>query len=254
MITLSNNWSTNLVRNIGLSVTALNRSAERLASGLRINRASDDPAGLVISEQMRSRIASLNQEIENTTNVLNKYRTADSAVLQMRRSLTELRTYAVAAANDGGLDEGARAAYQTAADNLVGSYNYMIDNTSFGTQTLLDGSSMSVADIEKMENYDLSSAEAAEAAIGEIDQQIESVDATLSEIGSRQANEFESNLANMRIEVQNLSAAESQIRDVDYLAEYASFIKNSLAVQAGVALLAHTSKPSMSLVNLLRGD
>ncbi len=250
MITLSNNWSTNLVRNIGLSVTALNRSAERLASGLRINRASDDPAGLVISEQMRSRIASLNQEIENTTNVLNKYRTADSAVLQMRRSLTELRTYAVAAANDGGLDEGARAAYQTAADNLVGSYNYMIDNTSFGTQTLLDGSSMSVADIEKMENYDLSSAEAAEAAIGEI----ESVDATLSEIGSRQANEFESNLANMRIEVQNLSAAESQIRDVDYLAEYASFIKNSLAVQAGVALLAHTSKPSMSLVNLLRGD
>jgi len=251
MITLTNNWSYNLVRNIGLSVNALDRSAERLASGLRINRASDDPAGLVISEQMRSRIASLNQEIENTTGLLNKYRTADSAVVQMRRSLTELRTYAVAAANEGGLDEGARAAYQSAADNLVGSYNYMIDTTSFGTQVLLDGSSSAVVDLAKLESLDLSSAESAEAAISGIDEQIEQVDGQLAEIGSRQANEFESRLSNMRIEVQNLSAAESQIRDVDYLAEYASFIKNSLAVQAGVALLAHTSQTSQSLLSLL---
>ncbi|UCD16975.1 MAG: hypothetical protein JSV44_11055 [Candidatus Zixiibacteriota bacterium] len=244
----------NLVREIGLSVNLMNRSMERLASGLRINRASDDPAGLVISEQMRSRIASLNQEIENTTVTLNKYRTADSAALQLRHSLTELRSYAVAAANSGANDAAVRQAYQTAAENMVSSYNSLIETTSFGNQKLLDGSEGSVAEIEKLNDLDFSDPESIEQAITEIDQKAEQLDSTLISLGSKQKNELERNLSTMRIEVQNLAAAESQIRDTDFVSEYAAFMRNSLMLQAGVALMAHANLPSYTVLSLLNSD
>jgi len=95
------------------------RTMERLTSGLMIYRASDDPAGLVISEQLRAQIGSLNQEIENTTALINKYHTASSTVGELRRQATELRALAVGAANEGANNEASQLALSRAADYIV---------------------------------------------------------------------------------------------------------------------------------------
>ena len=237
--------------NLNRAYGAMLKSMEKLSSGYRINRASDDPAGLVISEQMRSRIASLNQEIENTTISINKYQTADSAALELRQNLTELRSLAVATANSGYNDETTTKAYQAEADNIVANYNRVRQNTSFGNQKLLDGSLGSVAVVPELAPFDLSTAESSEAAMESIDKEITRMDSVLSDIGATQKNDLESRLANLRIEVQNLTAAESQIRDLDFITEYSNFLRNRLVVQAAMSILSHNHISSQTVLRLL---
>jgi flagellin len=239
---LKNNPMTlNLSRNIGLTYKFLGKSMEKLASGLRINHAADDLAGLIISEQMRTRLASLNQEIENISNQVNKYETAGSALLQLRGQLTELRSLAVAAANEGGLDESSRQAYQDEADNIVSSYNSLIDNAQYGRQNLIDGSEGSVAGGNKINHLDLSDAQAAGEAIEYIDEEISQLETVIANVGATQKYSLESRLNNLRIESENLTAAESQIRDLDYAIEYANFVKHQILLQSNMSLLAHAA-------------
>lgn len=240
-----------LHRNIVHNSRNLFKSMEKLSSGLAINRAADDPAGLVISEQMRSQIASLNQGIENVTNQMNKYATADSAILQARSQLTEMRSLAVAASNEGFVDETMLAAYQSEADNLVGSYNRIRNDSSFGKQQLLDGSEGSVADLPEMQNLDLSSADTAEASLAKVDQQIEQIDRSLVDVGTYQKHDLESSLRSLQIEKQNLTAAESTVRDLDYAMEYSNFLKNSMLFNSGMSLMAHTGSTSQSILQLI---
>lgn len=249
---ISNNIGANFITlSLNRAYGAMLKSMKKLSSGYRINRASDDPAGLVISEQMRARIASLNQEIENTTITINKYQTADSAALELRQQLTELRSLAVAAANGGYNDEAITRAYQAEADNIVQNYNRIIQNTSFGTQNLLDGSLGSVALVATMAPVDLSSSDGAQAALDAIDIEISRVDAALIDIGATQKNDLESRLASLRIEVQNLTASESQIRDLDFITEYSTFLRNRLVVQSAMSLLSHQNLTSQTVLKLL---
>ncbi len=247
----TNNLTSGLTLSINATLGNLYKSMTKLSTGLKINSAADDPAGLIISEQMRSRIASLNQEIENTSVTLNKYRTADSALLQQRRLLTDMRSNALAAANSGYNDEATRMAYQNASDDLIHSFNSLTNSTSFGNQKLLDGSEGSAADVAELENFDLSSAESAEQAVAEIDQAIAEIDRSITEVGSRQTNELESRMSNLRVEVQNLTAAESSIRDVDYAVEYSNFVRHSLLLQSGLSLMAHAQTSHSSVIKLL---
>jgi len=240
----------NLHRSIQQSSWHFGKSMEKLASGLAINHASDDPAGLVISEKMRTRIASLNQEIENVSNQINKYNTADSSLMQMRSQLTEMRSLAVAAANEGTIDEGMRRAYQSEMDNLAGSYNRIRNTASFGSQALLDGSEGSVAAASEIPAQDLSTAENAGKAIERIDEEIQRLDSTLSNVGAYQKHDLQRTLSNLRVEHQNLTAAESTIRDVDYAAEFTNLLKNQIMFSAGVSLLAHAGFASNSLLSL----
>ncbi|MCX6826938.1 MAG: flagellin, partial [candidate division Zixibacteria bacterium] len=219
--------------------------------GFRINSAADNPAGLVISEQMRSRIASLNQEIENTSTMIDKYETADANVQQLRSALTEIRSLAVGAANAGVNNETSREAYQSEADYLVQTYNDTVDNASFGTQKLLDGSEESLTTIPKLSNYDLSSAEGAEKTIKAIDEETARIDRAMADLGATQKNSLETHMTNLQVEAQNLTAAESQIRDTDYIREYANLIKNQLIIQSAMSILSHSSITGRSVVNLL---
>jgi flagellin len=224
---------------------------EKLSSGLAINRAADNPAGLVISEHMRARIASLNQEIKNVSGQLDKYRTADSTIIQLRNQLTEMRSLALAVSNDGGIDEVARQAYQNEIDNLVNSYSKLIQTASFGSQNLLDGSAGSVANITPISNLDLSSSEIAQDTINKIDEEITRLDGVLSDVGAVQKIDLEGRLANMRIESENLVAAESTIRDLDYAREISSFLKDQLLLKSGMALLSHTSITPRMIIAML---
>ena len=128
-----------LLRSIDLAGADMFRAAERISSGLFINHASDSPAGLVISEQLRSKVAELNQNIKNTNDLIGKYQTAASTMEQMRSYITDLRSLAVGAANEGGNSAQAQQAYARLAENAVASYNRVLETADYNGANLLDG-------------------------------------------------------------------------------------------------------------------
>lgn len=245
------NGSSQLVRAINLAQVDMFRAAERISSGLLINRASDDPAGLVISEQLRSQIADMNQNIENTHNLIRKYETASSTVGQMRSYLTELRSLAVGAANEGGNSEAAQQAYQHVAQHMVESYNHVLATADYNGANLLDGSDGSVASIDPLSSIDLSSADAAQQSIAVIDEATAALDQQQVEIGAYQKNELEARLSNLETTVSNLQAAESQIRDADIVTEMSNFIAANIRAKAGIAMLAHLHMSNKTVLALL---
>jgi len=230
---------------------SLFRSIEKLSSGLAINRASDNPAGLVVSEQLRSRVASLNQEIENTTNLIHKYQTASANVGEMRSQLTELRTMAVGAANAGGNSESSQSAWSMVGEHVVSQYNRTAELATYNGVNLLDGSEGSVASVSMLEGVDLSSAEAAEQSIAVIDEAMAELDAIQSEMGAIQKNELEARRSTLEITSQNLQAAESLLRDTDYAKEYANSIASVIQLRAAVAMTAHSYVQASSILSLL---
>jgi flagellin len=229
------------------------KSMQKLSSGLRINSAADDPAGLVISEQMRARIASLNQEIENTQNMINKYETASSSALQMRGMLTEMRSLAVAASNSAINDPAIQGAYQDSIDSLVATYNNIAENSTYGSQRLFDGSEGSITTIAQLADIDVSDTEKAGEAMAYLDDMASRLDSAITNMGATQKNELEAGLRNLQVESQNLTAAESQIRDADYAIEFSNFLKGKLLLNSSVALLAHSYITPQSVLSLVVG-
>lgn len=237
--------------NLSSNYLSMMSPLEKLASGLSINRASDGPAALVISEQLRTQIASLNQEIENTSATIGKYQTASSFVSEMRSKLTELRTLAIGAANEGGNSESAQAAYAATADYIVSSYNHILETAEYNGMNLLDGSDGALAEVSELEGIDLSSAESAEESIAVIDATINELDAVQVDIGITQKNELEAHRATLQVTVQNLKAAESVLRDTDYAQEYSTFMGEMIKFQASAALFAHSHIGANTVLNLL---
>jgi flagellin len=242
----------------GLSLLSLSsnmsvmlKSAQRLSSGLRINQASDDPAGLVVSEQLRSQIASLNQEIENISSNINKYQTVSSSVSGLREQLVELRTLAIGAANEGGNSPASQEAFDKAAQQIVTSYNNTVDNAEYNGSQTLDGSEGSLANVSELMNIDLSTAAAAEASIEHLDAAVAELDTVQVEIGSTQANSFESQLRSLEVTRENLTAAESQLRDADFAGEFTNFVSSQIRTQVSLAMLAHAMMNGSSVVSLL---
>ena len=127
-------------RNMVKNDAAVSKSLERLSSGLRINRAADDAAGLIISEQMRSQLTGLHQAIANSEQAVTLVQTAEGALDEVSNLLNKARSLAIHAANEGLNDQNALVADQSELDNLVDSVNRIAANTQFGTKKLLDGS------------------------------------------------------------------------------------------------------------------
>ncbi|MBT4432704.1 MAG: flagellin, partial [Nitrospinaceae bacterium] len=107
----------NAARNLRSTDAAMSKSLERLSSGFRINRAADDPAGLIISENLRAQIAGLGQAVKNSSNAVNVVRTAEAALDEVLKQLRAIRTLALDALNTGSSDAIARAADQTQIDS-----------------------------------------------------------------------------------------------------------------------------------------
>lgn len=126
-------------RNLTMTMGSLSSSMEKLSSGFRINRASDDPAGLVISEQFRAQIAGLNRAIENSEGSTNMIQTAEGALTEINNLLVKMRELAIHAANEGFNDTTQLAADQSEIDNAISTIDRISANTQFGTKTLLDG-------------------------------------------------------------------------------------------------------------------
>jgi len=228
-------------------------SMEKLASGLAINRASDGPAMLIISEQLRAQIASLDREIENLSMQEYKYEYASSSAMQLREKLTEMRSLAIGAANEGGNDETSQAAYDNAAQDIAASYNEAVDSAEYNGKKLFDGSADALTSISPLQGIDLSSAEGAVASVEKIDAAIAEVDQAQIEFGSSIRHEFQSQQASLAITRQNLIASESQIRDVDWAMEFSRFMAEQIQFRAGMALMAQAQLSSRMVLGLLGG-
>jgi flagellin len=126
-------------RNMLKNDMAISQSLEKLSSGLKINRAADDAAGLIISEQMRSQLAGLSQAIDNTDTAIAMVQTAEGALDEMNSLLNKARELALHAANDGANDTNQLIADQTELDNIISSIDRIATNTQFGTKKILDG-------------------------------------------------------------------------------------------------------------------
>ncbi|MCH7878149.1 MAG: hypothetical protein IH914_02405, partial [candidate division Zixibacteria bacterium] len=137
----------NAHRNLVNSTMMLASSMEKLSSGFRINRAADNPAGLVISEQFRAQIAGLNQAIENSEGSINMIQTAEGALTEINNLLASMRQLAIHAANEGFNDANQLAADQAELENSIKTIDRIAANTEFGTKKLLDGSKDNIATI-----------------------------------------------------------------------------------------------------------
>jgi flagellin len=137
---INNNISAiNANRWLARNESAMNKSLERLSSGLRINSAGDDPSGLVISENMRAQITGLNQAIENGELASTMVQTAEGALSEVHALLNSMRELALHAANEGAVSAEDLAADQAEIDNVLNTLQQIATNTQFATKKLLDG-------------------------------------------------------------------------------------------------------------------
>ncbi len=238
-----------LVRRLNASELALYSSMERLTSGLAINRASDSPAILILSERLRAQTASLERQIENLAARQQKYECASSALMELRSHLTGLRSLALGAAGEGGHEPAMQAAYDTAAQNIVEAYNRVISCAEYNGRYLFDGATGSLAKLTTI-RIDLSAPAAAESAIAAIDSAVRQVDTVQIDVGAAQRRDLEAQQRMFTAARRDLVAAESELCGTDVAAEYTSFLAESIRLRAGLALLAHSRVTAESVLSL----
>jgi len=260
----------NAHRNLQGTDRALRQSIRNLSSGLRVNAASDDPAGLVISEQLRAQGEGLGQAIRNANDGVNLVKTAEAALNEMHNLLRQMRTLAVHAANTGANSSEAIDADQAALDKAVESIDRIASTTKFNNLALLDGTytskvfqvgsnssdsvSLSITNQDAatlgVDSLDLTSDAA--GAIDAIDTAINTVSSTRSTLGSFQRNTLETTINSLSIARENILSAESTIRDADIAAETVTFTRNNILLQAGTAMLAQANQAPSAVLGLLR--
>jgi flagellin len=265
-----NDGAYNAHRNLQSTDRMLKTSVQRLSSGLRVNNAADDPAGLVISEQMRGQIEGLTRALRNTSDGVNLVKTAEAALNEVHSLLTQMRGLAVHANNTGVNSAEAVDADQAQLDKAVEAIDRIAETTKFNGKALLDGSYTSQifqvganaddtleltidntnANTLGVDALDLTSD--ATAAIEAIDEAITTVSTTRSTLGSFQKNTFESNINSLSIARESIMGAQSTIRDADVAEEMVAFTRNNIMLQAGTAMLAQANQAPQSVLQLLR--
>jgi flagellin len=240
------------VCDINKNKEAMAKSAEKLASGLRINQASDDPAGLVISERMRAQIASIEQEMENIENSSNKLVVADSNLGEIQGSLSRMRDIALSAANEGGNSQEAKEGYKSSLAEEEKNCNQIVASASEGKQQLLDGSPGAVADVKPLAGLDISTSEKAREALAEIDRKTAEIAEIRGQLGSTQKDDLEAKRNSFSVQLTNLVSAESTVRDVDMASEYTRFIGKEIAMKSSIALMAQGKCAPFKAIELLK--
>ncbi|MCF0149604.1 MAG: flagellin [Clostridium sp.] len=277
MIINHNMNALNAHRNMGVNNTASGKSMEKLSSGLRINRAGDDAAGLSISEKMRGQIRGLDQASRNSQDGISMIQTAEGALQETQAILQRMRELAVQASNDTNV-EADRDAIGVELTELGKEITRIKDNTQFNEQTILDGQAGTVniqvganngqnmeldfttagidlSDIEgavgTLSSADVADYATATALIETINTQITSVSTGRSTLGAYQ-NRLEHTIKNLDNASENLTAAESRVRDVDMAKEMMNFSKNNILSQAAQAMLAQANSQPQGVLQLLR--
>ena len=270
MVVQHNMTAANSNRQLGIITNQQAKSSEKLASGYRINRASDDAAGLSISEKMRSTIRGLDKASTNAQDGISLIQTAEGALNETHSILQRMNELATQAANDTNTSTD-RTAIQNEIDQLTSEIDRIQSTTQFNTMNLLDGSfsaknlqvgSLSGQKIEiKISNMDakslgvsslkVSKFSTAGAAMSSVQAAIEKVSAQRSKLGALQ-NRLEHTIANLDTTSENTQASESRIRDTDMAKQMVTYSKNNILAQAGQSMLAQANQSNQGVLSLLQ--
>lgn len=253
----------NAYRNLSATDTAMGKSLEKLSSGLRINRAADDAAGLAISEGLRSQIGGLKVGARNAQDGISLAQTAEGALTEVHSMLQRMNDLSVQYAS-GTQGTDSQAALQAEFDALTEEITRIKDNTKFNGVDLFDATaknfqvgydSADVIEISATATADFT----AGTAMAAIDiEDSNTLQAAITEVSTQRAelgavqNRFEHTLNNVNVAVENLSASESRIRDTDMAQEMVSFTRSQILSQAGTAMLAQANQSSQGVLSLLR--
>ncbi|MBI4682655.1 MAG: flagellin FliC [Nitrospirae bacterium] len=279
LIVNTNLLSLNAQRNVKNTQNSLSTSVERLSSGLRINSAKDDAAGMAISMKLSAHIRSLNQAVRNAQDGISVVQTAEGGMNEIHNILTRMRELATQSST-GTLSTSDRSALQTEFSNLKDEITRISDTTEFNGLKLLDGSlsasgvSLQVGinnttndritiDQNSFKDIDASAlglttatlssietAAAAQSMLTLLDTAIGSVSTRRGNLGAAQ-NRLGSTVASLEIAGENLSAANSRIKDADFAIETANLTRSQIILQAGVAVLSQANTIPQYALQLL---
>jgi flagellin len=274
----SNIEAMNAYRNLSSTSSGLSKSLERLSSGLRINRAADDAAGLSISEGLRSQVNGFKVAQRNAQDGISLIQTAEGALNETTTLLQRVRDLTVQASNSGANDQASREAIGREVSQALAEIDRIASATVFGSKNLLDGAqsggatfhvgysgnsynaitvaigNMSAGSLGLTASDIVSAVTGtnAAAALASIDAALATVTETRSTLGSYQ-NRLESTIANLGVSVENLAASESRIRDTDMAEEMTKFSKQQILQQAGTSMLAQANGLAQGVLSLLQG-
>lgn len=260
----------NAYRNLSKTMGSTAKSLEKLSSGLRINRAADDAAGLAISEKMRSQIRGLTMAERNALDGISLIQTAEGALNEVHSILQRMRELAVQASS-GTLTEEDQTSIQLEIDQLIEEINRIADKTEFNGMALLNNENekftfqiganendildVEIADMSSeqlgIDNLSVASADDAQSAISTLDEAITKVSEQRAQLGAYQ-NRLEHTVTNLQTQNENLTAAESRIRDLDMALELTNFTRNNILNQAGQAMLAQANQLPQGILQLLQ--
>ena len=264
----SNPTSLGAQRNLGISQRALSENIGRLSSGMRIQKAADDAAGLGISEKLRSPIRGLSQASRNANDGVSMIQVAEGAMNEQASILTRMRELAVQAAN-GTLGADERGFIETERAELMTELDRISTVTEFNGTNMLGADAGTVSMQVGIQNtaddridiafdatdattlgvaaLSFATAGSAQTGLGLIDTAINNLSTSRASLGASQ-NRLVVTMNTLSVAHENLSAADSRIRDVDVASETAAMTRNQILSQAGVAVLAQANQlPSLAL-------
>lgn len=267
--------SLNAQRNLGKTRIGMQKTLEQLSSGQRINRAGDDAAGLAISENLKAQIRGLGQAERNAQDGISLVQIAEGGLSEVSNILIRLRELSVQAASDT-IGATERKFLNVEFEQLVSEVDRIANSTEFNRVPLLNGTG-AVFDIQigtrndplsDRLTFDASSADvnvaalglnlasvadkiSAQNSLGAIDQAIVSVSGIRADFGALQ-NRLQSTVNNIQISVENLSAANSRVRDTDIAKATAELTKNNILMQAGTSVLAQANQSTTSALQLIQ--
>ncbi|MFN7221508.1 MAG: flagellin [Burkholderiales bacterium] len=266
--------SLNAQRNLASSGASLATSMQRLSSGLRVNTAKDDAAGLAVAERMSAQIKGMNVAIRNAQDAISLSQTAEGALGKVSDTLQRMRELAVQSANATNSDSdrtNLNAEFTQLASEVtrvltgtnfngnsllntaatlsfqVGANNVATDQVSLSTTNLTSGTGVTA-----VTGGSITSVATAQSAMGNIDTAIDEITTARATFGAIQ-NRFENVIANLQVAVENQSASRGRIVDADFAQETANLSRTQVLQQAGIAMVAQANSSPQGVLQLLRG-
>jgi flagellin len=269
MLVIKNNiMAANAARHLGQSYDALAKSVERLSSGLRINSAKDDAAGLAVRELMRADVAVTQQGVRNAQDGISMLQTMEGALQTVDNALVRMKQLAEQAAT-GSYSDAQRSIMNSEFAEMAGEIERIATATTFNSIKMLDNSasvsivfggtndsiSVTGANMTKsglgIKTAAIGTAASAKAALATIDSAISKKDTARAGFGYKM-NRLESTVEVLNISAENMAAAESRVSDVDVATEMAAMTRNQVLAQAGISMLTQANSMPQMALNLLR--
>ena len=270
---VTNTTSLNAQRNLNKVQSGLTNNIARLSSGLRINSAADDAAGLSITQNLNAHIVGLKQASRNANDAISVIQTAEGALGEVNNILSRMRELAVQGANEGNMSSNERGYIDQEFQLLESELNRIVGVTEFNGRKLIDGTmstgvdfqigmrntasdrlALTIADSDAtalgLNDEAVNASTSAQKAIDALDAAIQSVATMRGTLGTTQ-NRLTMTISNLSNMHENLSASVSRIQDTDVAEESAEMTRNQILQQAGVAVLAQANQLPQSALALL---